>query len=125
MPAKTVKSPGPDHPITITPHPNRITVTAGGSVIADTTAALTLQEANYPPVHYIPRQDVRMDALARSDTQSYCPYKGDAAYYRLAEAGDARDVVWTYEAPYDAVAAIRDHLAFYADRVDAIEEHAF
>jgi len=123
MADKTIKIPGPDHPITIEHNPLRVVVTVGGKVIADTTAALTLREARYTPVQYIPRQDVNMAALTRSETASYCPYKGDAAYFSIP-AGGARsvDAIWTYEAPYDAVAAIRDHVAFYPDRIDRIEE---
>jgi uncharacterized protein (DUF427 family) len=101
----------------------RVVVTVGGRVIADTREALTLHEADYPPVHYIPRKDVDMSLLERTDHATYCPYKGDCAYYSIP-AGDARstNAVWTYEAPYAAVAEIKDHLAFYPDRVDAIEE---
>ena len=122
---KTVRIPGPDHPITITPHPARVVVRAGGRVVADTRAALALQEAAYPRELYIPRADVDMAALERTDHATYCPYKGDCAYYGIP-AGGARvaNAVWTYEAPYDAVAAIRDHLAFYPDRVDSIEQRA-
>ena len=123
MNARPVRIPGPDHPITITPNPSRVVITVGGRVIADSRAALTLQEAAYPPVLYIPRADVDMAALARTDHATYCPYKGDCAYYSIPAGGEhAANAVWTYEAPYDAVAAIRDHLAFYPDRVDAIEE---
>ena len=122
---KTVRIPGPDHPITITPNAARVVVTAGGRVIADSRAALTLQEAAYPPVLYIPRADVDMAALERSDHATYCPYKGDCAYYGIPAGGErAANAVWTYEAPYAAVAAIRDHLAFYPDRVDSIEQRA-
>jgi uncharacterized protein (DUF427 family) len=123
MTEKTAKIPGPDHPITIERNPKRIVVTFGGKVIADTTEALTLSEAKYPPVQYIPRKDVNMDALTRSETTSYCPYKGDASYFGIS-VGAARsvDAIWTYEAPHDAVAEIKDHLAFYPDRVDAIDE---
>ena len=122
---KTVRIPGPDHPITITPNASRVVVTAGGRVIADSRAALTLQEAAYPPVLYIPRADVDMAALERSDHATYCPYKGDCAYYGIPAGGErAANAVWTYEAPYAAVAAIRDHLAFYPDRVDSIEQRA-
>jgi len=119
----TIKIPGPDHPITIERNPSRVVVTLGGKVIADTTSALTLREAKYPPVLYIPRKDVDMAALKRSDTTSYCPYKGDASYFSIP-VGGARsvDAIWTYEAPYDAVAAIKDHVAFYSDRIDRIEE---
>ena len=122
---KTVRIPGPDHPITITPNASRVVVTAGGRVIADSRAALTLQEAAYPPVLYIPRADVDMAALERTDHATYCPYKGDCAYYSIPAGGErAANAVWTYEAPYAAVAAIRDHLAFYPDRVDSIEQRA-
>ena len=125
MTTKTVRIPGPDHPITITPNPRRVVVTIGGKVVADSRAALTLQEAAYPPVHYIPRADVDMALLERTDHATYCPYKGDCAYYSIPSGGTrTANAVWTYEAPYEAVAEIRDHLAFYPDRVDAIEERA-
>jgi uncharacterized protein (DUF427 family) len=123
MADKTIKIPGPDHPITIERNPLRVVVTLGDKVIADTTTALTLREATYPPVQYIPRQDVNMAALTRSETASHCPYKGDAAYFSIPSGGARSvDAIWTYESPYDAVAAIRDHVAFYADRIDRIEE---
>jgi len=122
MNTKTVKIPGPDHPITITTTPKRVVVTVGGRVVADTRAALTLQEASYPAVHYVPRADVDMTLLERSAHATYCPYKGDCAYYSVPTGGErAANAVWTYEQPYDAVAAIRDHVAFYPDRVDSIE----
>jgi uncharacterized protein (DUF427 family) len=121
MPDKPIKVPGPDHPITIAPNPKRVVVTVGGRVIADSRAALTMQEAAYPAVHYIPRKDVDMAALTRTDHASYCPYKGDCSYYSIPAGGQrAVNAVWTYEAPYEAVAAIKDHLAFYPDRVDAV-----
>lgn len=121
---KPVKVPGPDHPITIARHPARVVVTAGGRVVADTRDALALREASYPPVLYLPRDDVDLTQLERSDHVTYCPYKGDAAYYGIPAAGErGRDAVWTYEAPYDAVSPIKDRLAFYPDRVDAIDEH--
>ena len=116
---KPVKLPGPDHPITITPHPAHVVVTAGGKVVADTRDALALREAKYGAVLYIPRDDVDLALLERTDHATYCPYKGDAAYYSVPGGANA---VWTYEAPYEAVSPIKDHLAFYADRVDAIEE---
>ncbi len=123
MSAKPRRIPGPDHPITIAAAPGRVVVKAGGRVIADTRRALRLREASYPPVHYIPRQDVEMSLLKRTDHATYCPYKGDCAYYSIPIGGErAANAVWTYEAPYEAVAAIKDHLAFYPDRVDAIEE---
>jgi uncharacterized protein (DUF427 family) len=120
---KTVKIPNSEHPITIEPNESRVRITVGGRVVADTTRALTLRESDYPPVLYIPRDDVDMSLLERSDNQSYCPYKGDAAYYSIALGGGrGENAVWTYEAPYDAVAEIKEHLAFYPDRVDSIEQ---
>jgi uncharacterized protein (DUF427 family) len=125
MTDKPVKIPGPDHPIFITPTPGRVIVRLGGRVIADTRRALTLREASYPGVKYIPRQDVDMSLLERTDHATYCPYKGDASYFSLPVGGErSRNAVWSYEQPYAAVAEIRDHLAFYPDRVDAIEEIA-
>src|SRR5471032_3546107 len=125
MQTKTVKIPGPDHPITIEHNPAHITISIGGRIIADTRGALTLREASYPAVQYIPRKDVDMSLLQRTDHATYCPYKGDCAYYSIPSGGTrAANSVWTYESPYAAVAEIKDHLAFYPDRVDAIEERA-
>ncbi|MFZ6644580.1 DUF427 domain-containing protein [Undibacterium sp. TJN25] len=121
MDAKSVKIPGPDHPITITPNPARITVSLGGRVIADTRAALSLQEASYPAVHYIPRKDVDMSLLERTAHATYCPYKGNCSYYSIPAGGERSvNAVWTYEEPYDAVSVIKDYVAFYPDRVDSI-----
>ena len=122
MTTRAIKIPGPDHPITITPTAKRVVVTVGGRVVADSRAALTLQEAAYPAVQYVPRADVDLSLLERTAHATYCPYKGDCAYYSVPAGGErARDAVWTYEQPYEAVGAIRDHLAFYPDRVDSIE----
>jgi uncharacterized protein (DUF427 family) len=117
-----MKIPGPDYPITIAPHRGRVRVIHAGRVIADTTRALALKEASYPTVHYIPRADADMSLLARTAHSSHCPYKGDAAYYSI-RVGDrvAENAIWTYEAPFPAVGEIKDRLAFYASRVDAIE----
>lgn len=114
-----MKLPGPDHPIAIAPTQGRVVVKIGGDIVADTRNALTLTEASYPPVQYIPRKDARMDKLTRSTHQTHCPYKGDAAYYSL-DAG-AENLVWTYEQPYPAVAAIEGYIAFYPNKVDSIE----
>ena len=117
-----MKTPGPDHPITIEPTAARILVSVAGRVVADTRDALTLREGSYPAVLYVPRQDVDMTLLERTGHATYCPYKGDCAYYSIPLGGDRSvNAVWTYEAPYAAVAAIRDHLAFYPDRVESIE----
>jgi uncharacterized protein (DUF427 family) len=118
---RSARLPGPDHPITITPHDARVVVTADGAVVADTRDALALREANYPAVLYIPRDDVDLSRLERSDHTTYCPYKGDAAYYSIPAVERGANAVWTYEAPYEAVSPIKDHLAFYPDRV-VIEE---
>ena len=120
---KAVKIPNSQHPIAIERSGSRVLVTVAGRVVADTTRALTLRESDYSPVLYVPREDVDMSLLQRSDNQSYCPYKGDAAYYSIALGGGrGENAVWTYEAPYDAVAEIKEHLAFYPDRVDSIEQ---
>ncbi|MDO9707250.1 DUF427 domain-containing protein [Paracraurococcus lichenis] len=118
-----MKLPGPDHPITIAPNPKRVRVTFNGRVVADTLRALTLKEASYPAVQYIPREDAEMALLERTPHATHCPYKGDAAYYSIAADGRrTENAIWTYESPYPAVAAIAGHLAFYPDRVDRIEE---
>jgi uncharacterized protein (DUF427 family) len=125
MTSKPIKIPGPDHPITITANPLRVVVSVGGRIVADTRDALTLREVTYRPVQYIPRKDVDMSLLQRTDHATYCPYKGDCAYYSILSGGERSvNAVWTYEAPYAAVAEIKDHLAFYPDRVEKIEEMA-
>ena len=122
MTARTARIPGPDHPITITKTSGRVVVKAGGKVIADTTNALSLKEASYPAVQYIPRADVDLSLLERTSHSTYCPYKGDASYFSIPAGGArAANAIWTYETPYDAGAAIKEHVAFYPDRVDAIE----
>jgi uncharacterized protein (DUF427 family) len=120
---RMIKIPGPDHPITIERNPKRVVVSIGGTVLADSRDALILREAGYPAVQYIPRKDVYMALLERSAHATYCPYKGDCAYFNIPLGGErAINAVWTYEAPYDAVSAIRNRLAFYPERADAIEE---
>jgi len=125
MASKPIKIPNPDHPITIEPNTSRVVVLVGGRIVADSTQALTLREARYPAVQYIPRKDVDMSLLQRTDHATYCPYKGDCAYYSIPSGGErSTNAVWTYEAPYAAVAEIKDHLAFYPHRVDEIAERA-
>lgn len=117
-----MKLPGPDHPITITPNPRRVRVTAGDIVIAETSKALTLKEAKYPAVQYVPREDTNMALLARTDRVTHCPYKGDASYYSVKADGKTLDnAIWTYETPFPAMTEISGHLAFYPDKVK-IEE---
>ncbi len=121
MSDRSMKSPGPDHPIEIQSNASRVVVIVDGRVIADTRAALTLSEAAYPAVHYIPRRDVDMAALSRSEHTSWCPYKGEASYYSIPAGGPrSTNAVWTYETPFPAMAAIKDYVAFYPDRVDEI-----
>ncbi len=117
-----MKIPDASHPITIEPAEHRVRVTHGGTVIADSRHALALREASYPVVHYIPRDDVDFTALARTAHSTHCPYKGDAAYFSIAVDGRVSDnAIWSYEAPFPAVAQIKGHLAFYPQRVDSIE----
>jgi uncharacterized protein (DUF427 family) len=113
-----MKLPGPDHPITITANPKRVRVSSGGVVIADTTHALTLKEANYPAVQYVPRQDANMALLSRTERTTHCPYKGDANYFSISANGKTlENSIWTYETPFPAMAEIAGHLAFYPDKV--------
>jgi uncharacterized protein (DUF427 family) len=123
MSDKPIKIPGPDHPITIERNPARVVIRLGNHVVADTREALTLREASYPPVQYIPRKDVDMSLLARTDHSTHCPYKGDASYYSITPGGErSKNAIWTYENPHAAVREIKAHMAFYPDRVDSVEE---
>jgi uncharacterized protein (DUF427 family) len=119
---REIKIPGPDHPITIEPTQARVVVGVDGVIIADSTTALTLQESTYPAVQYIPLADVKPELLRRTDTSTYCPFKGDASYYSLAlpDGTELTDVIWTYEQPFDAVAPIAGHVAFYTDKVEMV-----
>lgn len=118
MSATEPKIPGPDHPITLSRNPTRVVVSVGDHIVADTTNALQMREANHSPVLYIPLADVDRGVLSDSDTSTYCPYKGDASYYSVTTAeGVIPDAAWYYAEPYDAVSQIAHHLAFYPDRV--------
>ena len=117
--------PEPSHAITVSSGHERVVVIVAGKVIADTRNALTLHEASYPPVRYIPRADVDVQALERSSTTTYCPHKGAAAYYSVPVGGaGAVDAVWEYRDPHPVAAALKDHLAFHPDRVDSIDIEA-
>jgi uncharacterized protein (DUF427 family) len=119
MSERAVLQPTAEHPITVTPTGKHVVVRVHGDVVAETDAALTLQESTYPAVQYVPLADVAPAALVRSDTTSYCPYKGEASYYHVSAAGrTVDDAIWTYEQPYPAVAEIAGHVAFYADKAD-------
>lgn len=115
--------PGPDHPITIERSSERVVVRVAGQIVADTANALILREASYPPVPYIPRSDVNMAMLVRSEHATYCPYKGECAYYSIPAGGERSvNAIWTYEHPYAAVAEIKEYVAFYPNRVDSIAQ---
>jgi len=119
--SRPVLVPGPDHPISIEPHGGHVTVRRGAAVVAETDRALALYEASYPVVLYVPLADVDRSLLGDSDQHTYCPYKGEASYYDFvagdADAGAGKGAVWYYPDPFGAVEAIRDHVAFYPDRV--------
>jgi uncharacterized protein (DUF427 family) len=120
--AKEIRIPGPDHPIAISLAEGTVRVTVAGKIVAESTRALRLQEKGYPPVYYLPRTDADMSLYVRTTHYTYCPYKGDCTYYTIPIGGTKSEyAVWTYENPYEAVADIKDHLAFYPTRVDAIK----
>ena len=120
--SKEIKIPGPDHPIAISPAEGAVRVTVAGKVVAESTQALRLEEKGHPPVYYLPRNDADMSLLVRTTHYTYCPYKGDCTYYSIPVGGERSEyAVWTYENPYEAVASIKEHLAFYPTRVEAIE----
>jgi uncharacterized protein (DUF427 family) len=118
-----MKTPGPDHPITVEPFGGTVRVTAGGQEIARSANALAMREASYPTVYYLPRCDVAMEHFQASDRQTHCPYKGDAAYFSALVDGQAlENIAWSYEDPFPAVSAIAGHLAFYADKAEICAE---
>lgn len=105
--------PNPKSRITLERNTERVRILYGDTVIADTRNAVELRETGYPPRQYLPRKDVNMDYLQRSQTATHCPFKGDAAYYHLVSDGnEIRDAAWSYEDPFDAMADIREYLAF-------------
>jgi len=118
-----MKIPGPDHPISIEPQRGRVRVTCNGRVVADTTRALVLRETTLRPVFYIPRDDAEMALFERTAHRTHCPYKGDASYYSI-RVGDhlAENAIWSYETPLADVGEIAGYVAFYPNRVDAIEQ---
>lgn len=117
-----MRIPGPDHPIAISANSKRVRISVGGELIAETSRALTLKEANYPPVQYIPREDANPARLKPTNHSTYCPYKGDASYFSIVSGGKTlENAIWTYETPYDSMKDIAGHLAFYPNKV-TIEE---
>lgn len=122
MSERAVKIPGPDHPITIEDKHAHVTVSVAGKIVADTNDALSLKEASYPAVLYIPRRDVDMAALQKTSHETYCPYKGECSYYSIPAGGERSvNAIWSYENPYASVSRIKDYMAFYPDRVDSID----
>ena len=117
------RTPAADPQITIAPNPHRVIVRLGGAIIADSTRALVMRAPGTPDVQYIPREDVDMASLTRTSHATHCPYKGDASYWSIRSGPrTVENAVWSYESPYEQMAPIKGHLAFYGDRVDAIEE---
>ena len=122
MSEKPIKIPGPDHPITIEEKQAHVTVSVAGKVIADTREALSLKEASYPAVVYVPRKDVDMSLLEKTSHTTYCPYKGECSYYSISAGGERSvNTIWTYESPYPSVGRIKDYMAFYPDRINSID----
>ncbi|HEY1429461.1 MAG TPA: DUF427 domain-containing protein [Candidatus Tumulicola sp.] len=122
MNQRQVLQPNENHPISIEPTKGRVVVIVAGKKVAESTRALSVREAKYPVVHYIPHADVDHTLIVKSDHSTWCPYKGEASYHTIPHGGErSENAIWTYEAPHDAVAAIKDHVAFYPDRVDSIE----
>lgn len=117
--SRQMKLPGPDHQISVVPSTDRVLVRSGGTTIADSRSTLVLRETNYPAVRYVPLADVDRSLLVASDLTTYCPYKGDASYYSvISDRERGTDAVWFYDQPYPAVSEIKDHVAFYPDRVE-------
>ena len=121
-----MKLPGPDHPITIEPSRKRMRGAYDKHVIADTTDAVILREADYPPVIYFPIHDVDMAFLTKTAHTTHCPYKGDASYWSIYMDGDlAENAVWGYETPFESMSTLKGRVAFYPNVVDiyALDEH--
>jgi len=117
-----MKEPSPEHPLTIAPFAGRVRISFNGKVVAESRRAMKLQEASYPQVYYIPREDADWAAYHPSETQTHCPYKGQASYFTLDVDGRrVPDAAWSYENPYPAAGGVAGHLAFYPDRVDRID----
>ena len=121
MAERTIRTAGPDHPISIEHQAGRVVVLAAGRTVADSRDALVLREAAYPAVLYVPREHADMTLLQRTGHQTYCPYKGECSYFSIVPAGEAGvNAVWSYEAPFPAMSQIKGHLAFYPERVGSI-----
>jgi uncharacterized protein (DUF427 family) len=116
----------PEHRVDLVPEKRRVTVLFGGVTIADSKAALRVEETGHGPVHYLPEKDVRLDLLRPTQHHTRCPYKGEASYWTIevpAAEGSVRrseNAVWAYPSPYDEVMGLAGHYAFYTTRVDSL-----
>jgi uncharacterized protein (DUF427 family) len=112
----------PQHRVDLHPDGHHVKVTFGGKVIADSTAALRVEETGHGPVYYIPAKDMRLDLMKKTAHTSYCPFKGTASYWTIDAGGKvSENAIWGYETPYDETAKLAGHYAFYGSRVDSIE----
>jgi uncharacterized protein (DUF427 family) len=116
----------PHHRVDLLPETRRIKVVFGGTTIADTGAALRVEETDHGPVYYVPEKDVRLDLMHPTEHHTHCPYKGQASYWTIelpAGSGPnqrSENAVWAYPAPYDEVSGLAGYYAFYPNRVDSI-----
>jgi uncharacterized protein (DUF427 family) len=115
----------PDYRIDLVPETRRVRVEFAGATIADTTAAIRLEEQGHQPMYYIPEKDVRLDLMRPTDHHTRCPYKGEASYWTIevpAADGPKRseNAVWGYLVPYDEMQEIGHYYAFYGSRVDKV-----
>lgn len=116
----------PDHRVDLLREGRRVEVVFGGVKIADTDAALRVEETGHGPVYYLPEKDVRLDLMHPTEHHTRCPYKGEASYWTIevpADAGSTKrseNAVWAYPTPYDEVSGIAGYYAFYPNRIDSI-----
>jgi uncharacterized protein (DUF427 family) len=113
----------PRHRVVASPADGHVQIRFKGDIIADTREAIRLDETFEghvlaPVLYYIPRKDVRMEQLVRTSHQTYCPFKGQASYYSLKDGPE--NAVWSYEQPYDEMLMLKEHLAFYPDKVETV-----
>ncbi|WP_119460364.1 DUF427 domain-containing protein [Rhodospirillaceae bacterium SYSU D60014] len=119
------KAPGfkkhPGYRVDLLREGKRVRVLFNGVAVADSADVLTVKETGHAPVFYFPREDVRMDLLTPTSHRTHCPFKGDASYWTLtADGKTSENAVWSYLAPYDETAGVRDRLAFYIHKMDEI-----
>lgn len=112
----------PEHKVEISPSNKRVRAILNGIAIADTTNALVVEESGYPPVYYVPLTDIRMELATETEHNTFCPFKGEAAYWSFAAIGvSAENAAWGYKMPFDEVRSLKGHLAFYSTKVDKLE----